>query len=927
MKLALLALLALPAWALSNAVTIHSQAEEVPSTQVHRIPRWFARGEITGYPRPFVGGVAAAAWQADVKNRWDDGSVRFAIVSFPAGIGAGASIVVDFRNSPDACHAGSQAACEAAALDRDGILNFGSWTWHPVMGFAADPAGSTTANWIAARTMIENSHFTYWLRGPVITEVIAEDASPARQYDFGWTSSGCTQPYADCAWVDDPVHRSLHPIFVLSLPAGMSSVRVQFIAANYWTGAKQDQRYSLTLATSAGAVFGKADVKAGGGTWWRKEYFDGAAPVPTRIDFNLEYLRYSKMVMPFKPGVTITPTGQTSIAASLAFHEAGMSSDFPFWCPSLASNQCGSRFRYYGSTGGRPDRGFYPLWEAQWLYSMNTDLFGLVVQNAEYVGSQQIHYRESVAGLTYRAGVDSFGLPVSLNARDNLWHNGAINWTGPPAAVGPFQAGYGYWAPDSAHMHTHAQLAYLATGDWWFMQEQAFLGHYIFGWVQKEGRSQYTRKGSWGFLKFGEANHRSAAWKTWNLWRATLIIPDGDPQKLYLADKLEDAIAIFEGAWNIVDGDHYEPCATDPFVPLSETSRWCWGRMEAGWGQPNSLNQSEVRGNAGWLEGLNSAVVWRAASPWMENFLSMAMFDMCRTEGRACAIARYHAEKQSLLASSGSGKYPKIWMWYRNPVSKKVSTTLTQGLTNSSSDRVIHVEDASVFPEPPTAIDIGSERIWVVSRDLANNTLTAGSGQYGGRQYNDSGGIYNHSAGATVYANQQFATLAEMWETSTSAEGTGDRSHVLIAHNSLFGDNYAGHQCAAGLWSEDFAKSKRAGEVWAANCHDNELQGAGGTYSKEADPRWFFFPDRGIHQIRIGASGGTASFEYVAPGGGPCRVYVGPAPPPSSDDSADPLDTPTGRQHSYTVSGLSAGENHYRVSCGQVRETGTFIVP
>lgn len=927
MRLILLALLAFPAWALSNAVTIHAQAGEVPASQVHRIPRWFARGEIAGYPRPFIGGSGAAAWQADVKNRWPDGSVRFAIISFPAGIGAGASIVVEFRDSQDACHLGSRTTCEAAALDRDGILSFGNWTWHPVMGFAADPVGGTTQNWIAARTMIGNNHFTYWLRGPVITEIIAEDASPARQYDFGWTGSGCTQPYADCAWVDDATHRSLHPIFVLSFPTGMNSVRVQFITANYWTGAKQDQRYSLTLATSAGAVFGKPDVKAPGGTWWRKEYYDGDVPVATRIDFNLEYLRYSKMVMPYKPGVTVAATGQISIAATLDHWQQGMSDEYPFWCPNLASTQCGSRLRFYGATGGRPDRGFYPLWEAQWLHSMNSDLFGLVVGNANYLGSQQIHYRESVAGLTYRAGVDSFGLPVSLNARDNLWHNGSINWTGPPAAVGPFQAGYGFWAQDMAHLHTHAQLAYLVTGDWWFMQEQAFLGHYIFGWIQKEGRSQYTRKGSWGFIKFGEANHRGAAWLTWNLWRASLIIPDGDPQKLYLSEKLEDALAIFEGAWNIRDGDYYEPCSTNPFTPLNETSRWCWGRIEAGWGASLPLNQSEVRGNSGWLEGLNSAVVWRAASPWMENFLAMALFDMCRTEGRACALAKYHAEKQALLVNSGSGKYPKIWTWYRNPVSKKLTTTLTQELTSSSSDRLVYVNDASIFPDPPTPIDIGNERLWIVEIDRDNKKLTAGAGQYGGRQFNDSGGIYNHAVGATVYANRPFDSLGEMWEASTAAEGTGDRGHVLVANDSLVGDNYVGHQCAAGLWSEDFARSKRAGEVWAASCHDNELQGAGGTYSKEADPRWFFFPDRAIHQVRIAANGGTATFQYVAPSGRSCRVYVGTVPPASSDDSADAFDTPAGRQHSFTISGLSAGEYHYRISCELVRETGTFIVP
>ena len=110
MKFLLFLLLTAPLWGLSNAVTI-STTTEVSASQVHRVPRWFAQGEIAGNPQPFVSNVAAAEWQVDVKNRWPDGSVRYALIHFKAGIPANGSIVVDFRNSANACHLGNQATC------------------------------------------------------------------------------------------------------------------------------------------------------------------------------------------------------------------------------------------------------------------------------------------------------------------------------------------------------------------------------------------------------------------------------------------------------------------------------------------------------------------------------------------------------------------------------------------------------------------------------------------------------------------------------------------------------------------------------------------------------------------------------------------------------------------------------------------------
>jgi len=925
MKALALLLLTVPAWGLSNAVTIQT-ASAAPATQVHRVPRWFAEGEIAGHPRPFVNNLPAASWQAEVKNRWADGSVRFAIVSFQAGVPAGGSITVDFRNSPDACHLGGSPTCQAAALNAAGMLNHNGGNWQAAMVVRADPAGATSTAAVQARTMIQNGHFTYWIRGPVETVVRVEDESPARQYDFGWIGAGCTQPYDSCSWSNDSTHRSLHPIFVLSFPSGGAGVRIEFILANYWTTVRQDQRYSLSLQTSAGEVFQKSGIRSAWSTWWRKTYWDGPIPVETNIDFNLEYLRMSKMVMPFRTGIQIKDTGDWSAATSLSLYSSNTNADFPFWCSSN-SIYCGSRTRAYPATGGREDRGFYPLWESHWLHSMRADLFKVVLGNAEWLGSQNIHLRESGSGLTYMAGVDAFGKPNSLDARPTAWRqsNSVSNL---PASVGPVAAvdangSWNKWTPDAAHLHTHSQLAYLVTGDWYFMQEQSFLAHHNFLWFQQASYLTYTRPNTWGTIAAMETNHRLVAWLLWNVWRGYLIVPDGEVQKEYLREKMEDAIAILEGYYNITDGDHHAPCTSEPYSPTIESSKWCWGHKMMGFATTGNIGFSQMIGSSAQRQNLNPAQVRFGSSPWMDNFVSLAFFDMCRTEGRACPIARHHAKRQAQIVNE-TGANPRMFVWYHMPVAKLVETTLTAGITASAT--VIPVADASLCPPPPTVITIGGEHIYIAARDLQNNTLTAGSTSRGGRSYNGTT-AFAASAGATVTFLRQFDSFAEMLGTYTGSS-TYDLSASLVRGSvDGVGDNYVSLQCGTAIWSEDFSPSGRAAEAWLANCPDNDLGGAFGKYSNESDPRWVLTSDRPVRQVRATVAGDSATLRYVAPHGGRCRVYVGSSPPATSDDVGDPEDTANGRLHTFTATGLAAGTKHYRISCGTMRTLGTFSVP
>lgn len=300
----------------------------------------------------------------------------------------------------------------------------------------------------------------------------------------------------------------------------------------------------------------------------------------------------------------------------------------------------------------------------------------------------------------------------------------------------------------------------------------------------------------------------------------------------------------------------------------------------------------------------------------MDTFVGLAYFDLCRTEGLACAIAKHHAERYE-KATTQPGSNPVILRQYHYPVRFNNGTTLTADI--GTNDTTIPVADGAACGAPPFVIWIG-ENVLIVA--VEGNNMIAGSTWRGGRGYNaTTRGA--RTAGTSVSCPRPGTSYAELVSAYTSP-----LQSVLVSHDVLMSDNgsYAEGACAAARWSSDFLRTARASEVWSANCHTNEAVGITGIYSSYSDPRWLFDPDRPIERVRVAVADGTATLRYVAPSGAACRVYVGASVPATSDDSADPADTANGRLHTFTAAGLGSGTNHYRVSCGVVRASGTFVV-
>ncbi len=125
----------------------------------------------------------------------DYGSVQTAHVSFTGTVPASGSLRVDIANSTTPCHLGDLATCRAAGLDKSGMLGFLGGAWDAQLDLTAlVKTGSTATITRNVRTMLSAWDGTesycgprYWLRGPVVTQLILEyGCEGATTYDAGW---------------------------------------------------------------------------------------------------------------------------------------------------------------------------------------------------------------------------------------------------------------------------------------------------------------------------------------------------------------------------------------------------------------------------------------------------------------------------------------------------------------------------------------------------------------------------------------------------------------------------------------------------------------------------------------------------------------------------------------------------------------------
>ena len=211
----------------------------------------------------------------------------------------------------------------------------------------------------------------------------------------------------------------------------------------------------------------------------------------------------------------------------------------PFWegVVNIVSQPSGSDFDILGKGslnpfmpdhGGREELAPLPDWTARYLVHRNPTQKAWVLAHGDLAGSWPVHVREN-----------DFGF-VTIDARPNYWLD--------PRALPPDRpqgdlSQRGPLVPDNAHQPSLAYVPYLVTGDRYYADEMAAWANYTL--LSTFQDSFYRcRGGSQGLLWCNET--RGIGWGFRNIVHAASYLPDDDPLKPYLADKVRNNLAAFD---------------------------------------------------------------------------------------------------------------------------------------------------------------------------------------------------------------------------------------------------------------------------------------------------------------------------------------------------------------------------------------------
>jgi hypothetical protein len=578
----LLSLTAGALFAATNSLTISEKAGITTANYPIQIGRPFVAGEIAHYPQALVDGFAVTT-QADVKQRWPDGSVKHAIVAFLIPkLSAGSTATVTFRDQSS----GNNAPLTLAQMQGT-AFNFNAQ-------MRLTNGSTVTAD---ARNMLNAGAYTLWTSGSVAQTIILADHSAARTFDIGFDSN-----------------RAFRPIFHATFWPAINKVRVRFIGEITNTEVLEDQAYSLVLTlgnSSPSAVYSKSTFTHTAGSRWTKEFWIGGALGAIAINHNLDYIEETKFSYNFDT------TKRVSSAA--------IGSACSAWQSAPKDIQdSGEWTKFQPTAGARPEIGPYPGWVVLWLYTGDQCMSERALGNADLAASWQVHLREGNAQKPFLRGGSAgsaLGHVLSLNARPTTkffdFSYSGTSVTDKITPVGPITNNG--WAYDPAHEPDPASIAYTLTGDFWYLEEMWF-------WASAGDASNYPGiwergpDGSYGVAM--QVQIRAAAWIIRNRVHAAFITPDGLPEKTYFEALINDEIASEEGLRNITG------------TVFQGNASWNWGRntmapawhMGSGDGLP-PLHQWR-RGDSSFAQsgyGIDTTTTAEAISLFEQDYLMVAL--------------------------------------------------------------------------------------------------------------------------------------------------------------------------------------------------------------------------------------------------------------------------------------------------------------
>ena len=422
------------------------------------------------------------ASQVDIKRRYEDGSVRFAIISTVLDELAPHQ-QLELELTPTNTAPGQVTAVSAADFLKQGFDTVVTLRF---------PDGAVRR--VSARKLLEQSgqESPVWLCGPGATE---------------WLLAG---PPADEHGNPD---EDLCVRFQVRAYRGGTRARVSVAVENCWDTWAGNIRYDVAVSVGGREVFQRQAVDHCPLSRWRKVFWWGEEAPSVHVMHDLGSLAATGALPNYDRTLPRSPAaGQRDSVWDM---------EGPAW--DILGR--GPLTAYMPTTGGRPEIAPYPLWTIRYLFRMEPRAQAYVLAAGDLAGSWPIHVR---ARATDRI--------MTIDERPEFWldDRGQDRPRWKPARPAPVPK-QERLSPDLAHQPSLAYVPYLITGDYFYLEEAHFWANYCLlnTWP-------HPRQKARGLLA---DQIRGDAWGLRNLGDAAWVATDGSLEKKYFDEKIRNNLA------------------------------------------------------------------------------------------------------------------------------------------------------------------------------------------------------------------------------------------------------------------------------------------------------------------------------------------------------------------------------------------------
>jgi len=470
-----------------SAITV--QAVNLSSQRLQQVPITFGQpfhaGDVPrGHTILAYAGGRELLTQANIKARNPDGSVRHAILTvlLPA-LGSHGSETLKLR--PVAITAATKERALTigdvlqAKFDAGVKFKIGGEVWH------LDARKLFQAALQDGSCKPFGRECNQWLSGPLASE---------------WVVGG---PLLNEQGKPHP-HLSVYFAVRAYGPTPVNRVRVDVIVENDWAYAPDPQNilYDAKIEVGGQTIYTINNLEHYRQARWHKVFWWGK-PDPVYAELNSAYLQASHAVPHYE---SVEPTARM-------LQGVRQVCDPMQWCDQT---------RTMANTGAQPAIGPLARWSSVYVIDPTYRAYRWMLANSDALGAYGIHYRDQLTGQP--VSVEAYPcmtliVPAEVARCPAIPHKNDTFPRCNSQCKSPL-------IPDESHHPEPAYVAYLVTGDWYYLEELKFWSDWVI-FHQNPAYRGYTK----GLIQ--DTQVRGQAWALRTLGYAAYILPDNDPFKSY----------------------------------------------------------------------------------------------------------------------------------------------------------------------------------------------------------------------------------------------------------------------------------------------------------------------------------------------------------------------------------------------------------